>query len=119
MKSMLIEGIIIHRMLCFFRNGLNHKSDMISLLFTNVLTSKSLGMLKNINIILQKANIKYEELFYINKDMVNNRLRERATQPDWRTNIVKELLNIRDSQLSCDLDHNAVNMMLKYLSTFR
>ena len=51
--------------------------------------------------------------------MVKNRLRERATQPDWRTNIVKELLNIRDSQLSCGLDHNEVNMMLKYLSTFR
>ena len=76
-------------------------------------------MLRNINIILQKANIKYEELFHINKDMIKNRLRERAPQPDWRTNIVKELLNIRDSQLICGLDHNEVNMMLKYLSTFR
>ena len=119
MKSMPIEDIIMHRMLSFFLNGLNHKSNMISFLFTNVLTSKSSGMLRNINIILQKANIKYEELFHINKNMVKNRLRERATQPDWRTNIVKELLNIRDSQLSCGLDHNEVNTMLKYLSTFR
>ena len=58
---------------------------------SNKLTSKSLGMLRNINTILQKANIKYEELFHINKVMVKNRLKERATQPDWRTNIVKEL----------------------------
>ena len=59
------------------------------ILFTNVLTSKSLGMLRNINIILQKANIKYEERFHINKDMIKNKLRERAPQPDWRTNIVR------------------------------
>ena len=119
MKSMPIEDIIIQNMLSFFLNGLNHKSNMISFLFTNVLTSKSSVMLRNINTILQKANIKYEELFHINKDMVKNRLRERATQPDWRNNIIKELLNIRDSHLSCDLPHNEVNMMLKYLSTFR
>ena len=41
------------------------------------------------------------------------------TQPDWRTNIVKEILDIRDSQLSCNLEQNNVNMMLKHLSTFR
>ena len=41
------------------------------------------------------------------------------TQPDWRINIVKELLDIRDSQLSCNLDQNEVNMMLRHLSTFR
>ena len=119
MNSMPIEDIIMHRMLSFFLNGLKHKSIMISFLFTNVLTSKSSDMLRNINTILQKANIKYEELFHINKVMVKNRLKERATQPDWRTNIVKELLDIRDGQLNCGLDHNEVNMMLKHLSTFR
>ena len=76
-------------------------------------------MLRNINTILQKANIRYEELFHINKVMVKNRLKERATQPDWRTNIVKELLDIRDGQLNCGLDHNEVNVMLKHLATFR
>ena len=109
----------MQRMLGFFLNGLNHKSSMISFLFTNILTSKSSGMLRNINTILQKANIKYVELFHINKAMLKNRLRERATQSDWRTNMVKELLDIRDGQLSCGLDHNEVNMMLKHLSTFR
>ena len=62
MNSMPIEDIIMHRMLCFFLNGFKHKSNMISFLFTNVLTSKSSDMLRNINTILQKANIKYEEL---------------------------------------------------------
>ena len=76
-------------------------------------------MLRNINIILQKANIKYEELFHINKNIVKNRLKERATQPDWRTNIVRELPDIRDSKLGCKLEQNEVYMLLMHLSTFR
>ena len=76
-------------------------------------------MLTNINTILQKADIKYFELFHINKVDVRNVFREKATQPDWRTNIVKELLDIKDNQLSCGLAQNEVNVMLKHISTFR
>ena len=92
---------------------------MVSFFFTNVLTSKSSGMLRNINIILQKANIKYGDLFHINKNIVKSRLKEIASQPDWRTNMVRELLDIRDNQLDCNLEQNEVNMLLKHLSTFR
>ena len=74
MKSMPIEDIIMHRMLSFFLNGLNHKSSMISHFFTNVLTSNSSHMLTNVNTILQKADIKYFELFHINKGDVKNAL---------------------------------------------
>ena len=76
-------------------------------------------MLRNVNIILQKANIKYGDLFDINKHIVNSRHKERASQPDWRTNIVRELLDIRDNQVDCNLEQNEVNMLLKHLSTFR
>ena len=92
---------------------------ILYLFFTNVLTSKSSGMLRNVNIILQKANIKYGDLFHINKNIVKNRLKERTSQPDWRTNIVRELLDIRDNQLDCNLEQNEVNELLKHLSTFR
>ena len=63
MKTMPIENIIMHRMLSFFLNELNHINDMISFLFSNVLTSKSSVTLRNINTVLQKANITYEGLF--------------------------------------------------------
>ena len=119
MKSMPIEDIIMHRMLSFFLNGLNHKSNMVSLFFTNVLTSKSSGMLRNVNIILQKANIKYGDLFHINKNFVKSRLKESASHPDLRTNMVRKLLDIRDNQLGCNLEQNEVNMLLQHLSTFR
>ena len=36
-----------------------------------------------------------------------------------RVNMVKELLDIRDKQLHSILEQNEVNMMLKYVSTFR
>merc|ERR1711888_9605 len=59
MNSMPIENSIMHRILSFFLNGFKHKSNMISFLFTNVLTSKFSGILRNINTIWQKAYIKY------------------------------------------------------------
>ena len=76
-------------------------------------------MLRNVNTILQKANITYGDLFRINKNFVKCKLKVRASQPDWRTNIVRELLDIRDSQLGCNLEQNEVNMMLRHLSTLR
>ena len=76
-------------------------------------------MLTNVNTILQKADIKYFELFHINKDDVRNALRERTIEPELRANIVMELLDIKDNQLSCGLDQNEVSVMLKHISTIR
>ena len=50
---------------------------------------------------------------------MKNALKERTPQPDWRANIVKELLDIEDNQLSCGLEQNVINVMLKHISTFR
>ena len=119
MKSMPIEDIIMHRMLSFFLNGLNHKSYMISSFFKNVLTSNSSSMLRNVNYILQRVEMQYKEMFLTNKHVIKQELKKRASQPDWRGNIVKELLEIRDKQLNCNLDQIEVNMMLKDISTFR
>ena len=109
----------MHRILSFFLNGLNHKSYMISSFFNNVLTSNSSGMLRNVNYILQRVEMQYKEMFLTNKHVIKQELKKRASQPDWRGNIVKELLDIRDNQLNCNLDQIEVNMMLKDISTFR
>ena len=76
-------------------------------------------MLTNVNTILQRTNIKYKDIFEINKNYVKQKLYENIAQPDWRVNMVKELLDIRDKQLHSILEQNEVNMMLKYVSTFR
>ena len=67
MKSMPIEDIIMHRMLSFFLNGISYKSNMISFFFTNVLTSKSSGMLRNVNTILQKVMLNIKNYFILIK----------------------------------------------------
>ena len=43
-------------------------------------------MLRNVNIILQKANIKYGDLFHINKNIVKNELANQTGNPIWSGN---------------------------------
>ena len=65
---MSIEDTLMHRMLSFFLNGLNHESSIISHFLTNVLVFNSSDMLTNVNTILRTAGIKYCHLFHINKN---------------------------------------------------
>ena len=76
-------------------------------------------MLKNINIIVHKLNMKYTDFLVSNKNEVKIHLKNTENNADWRVESVKELLNIKDRQLDCILDNNEVNMMLKYICTFR
>merc|ERR1711888_37931 len=108
----------MHRMLSFFLNGIYHKNNVISYFFKSLLRSNSSIMLRNVNTILQKANIEYKDIFHINKNFVKQKFKENTAQPDWRVNMVKELLDIRDKQLHSILEQNEVNIMLKHFSTF-
>ena len=119
MKTLPIEDIIMHRTMSFFLNGLNHESNNISHFFTNVLVSNSSYMLTNVNTILQKAEIKYSDLFQLNKFSLKKALQNRAPQPDWRSNIVRELMDIRDGQLLSNLEKDESNSMLRHISTYR
>ena len=76
-------------------------------------------MLTNVNTILQKAKIKYSDLFHINKFSLKKVLQKSAPQPDWRSNIVRELMDIRDSQLISNLEKEETNAMLRHISTYR
>ena len=119
MKTLPIEDIIMHRTIGFFLNGLKHESNNISHFFTNVLVSNSSYMLTNVNTILQKAEIKYSDLFHLNKVSLKKALQKRVPQPDWRSNIVRELMDIRDDQLLCNLEKEEANTMLRHISTYR
>ena len=70
MKAMPIRDIIMHRMMSFFLNGIDRRSNVISYFFKNLLTSSSSVMLRNVNTILQEINIKYNDIFQINKNFV-------------------------------------------------
>ena len=103
----------------FFLNGFNHPNDTIKGFFCNVLVSNSSCMLKNINSILNKINMKYFDFLLTNKIELKREFIKTESDPDWRVNIIEELLNIRDNQLECDLDRNETIMFLKYISNYR
>ena len=67
----------------------------------------------------KKAEIKYSDLFHLNKFSLKKALQKRAPQPDWRSNIVRELMDIRDGQVLCNLEKDESNAMLRYISTYR
>ena len=119
METMPIDDIIMNRMIGFFINGLNHESELISSFFKNTLLSNSSYMLVNINTILNKFKIKYIDLFCLKNNFVKKISNKYNINPDWRCNIIKELLSIRENQMSVILDQNEIKEMLYYISTDR
>ena len=119
MKSMPIENIIMHRMSSFFLNGLHHSNDVVNTVFKNVLISNSSVMLRNLNTILVKHEIKYRDLFMLKKNAMKKKLETNNIVTNWRVHMIEELLNIRENQLVCDLGQNEVKEVLHYLCTFR
>ena len=119
MKSMSVENIIMQRMSSFFLNGINHTNKVVNTFFKNVLVSNSSVMYRNINTILSKLNIKYKDFLLLNKNSIKKEFRRFNNQPDWRSRMIEELLNIRENQMECDLNQTEVNEILHYVCTFR
>ena len=119
MNTQPIDDILMNRILGFFIHGLNHKDNFISGFFENTLTCNSSYMLVNINSILKRYNIKYMDLFSMDKSNVKKIIRNSIPEPDWRCNIIKELLSLRENQIVCNLDQTEINEMLLYISTYR
>ena len=119
MDTMPIRYIIMSRILNFFVSGLNHKCNIISMLFKNTLISKSSYMLQNINIILNELNIKYCDLFLMDKNKLKNIINNKIGKPDWRSDSIKELLSLRENQSFCELEPEEISSLLVFISTDR
>ena len=119
MKSMSIENLISLRISCFLLNGLKHTNDDIKSFFSNALVSNSSYILRNINIIRNRINMRYSDFLLTNKSNLMRELSKTDSVRDWRVDFIEELLNVRDNQLECHLDRYESNVLLKYISTFR
>ena len=119
MENMEINDIIMYRMLNFIVFGINHKSDLISMFFKNMLLNNSSYMLANLNKILNSFNLKYCDLFVIDKCQLKRHVQMRKNEPDWRINSIKELLYIRDRQMACLLEHSETQELLDFLTQER
>ena len=119
MDTLPIKYIIMSRTINFFIGGLKHDSKVISDFFKNTLLSSSSFMLTNINTIINKYNINYQDLFSINKAKVKEIIKVYNNEHDWRSNIVKELLSIREGQKFSILDPTEIKNRLHYITTLR
>ena len=109
----------MYRMLNFFNAGLNHECETISMLYKNVLISKSSYMLQNINMILNEFSIKYCDLFDMNKTKLKAIINKKVGEPDWKCKSIKELLSLREKQISSELTPTEIVALLEYVSTER
>ena len=119
MDTMPILYTVMFRLLSFFINGLNHTDDFISNFFKNTLLSNSSLMLVNVNKVLKEFDIKYCDLFKLNKLELKNIIKNKIEEPDWQCGIIKELLYMKDNynQLDTELSYNEVKFMLDQIST--
>ena len=113
MNTMPIKHIIMYRMLNFYISGLNHECSTISWLFKHVLITHSSYMLQNINTILNEFNIKYHDLFTMNKTKLKGIIDHTSDEPDWRSNLIIELMSIREDQMTSNLSPTEVEFLLK------
>ena len=107
------------RILNFFVSGLNHKCHTISMLFKNVLVSNSSYMLQNINMILKELDIKYCDIFLMDKNKLKMIINDKIGEPDWRSRTIKELLSLKEKQFSSELNVAEIASLLEYVSTER
>ena len=89
------------------------------MLFKNVLISKCSYMTQNVFIILKEFNIKYCDLFDMNKNQLKTIINNKVGESDWRSETIKELLSLRENQISSDLSPEEITSLLEFVSTER
>ena len=109
----------MNRILNFFIGGMKHQSTLISNFFKNTLLANSSHMLTNINAILKFLNVKKCDMLELDKCQTKKLFQSKSVEPDWRCNLIQELLSILDKQLFVDIDQQEVKQTLEYVSTFR
>ena len=109
----------MNRIMNFFISGIKHQSTLISNFFRNVLIANSSHMLTNVNTILTFLNVKHHDLLELNKYQTKKLFQAKIEKPDWRCDLIQELLSINDGQLFVDMDKSEVKQLLDYVSTFR
>ena len=120
MNSLPIRDIIMLRMLNFIKSGIHHNNIIITNFFKNILLSNSSYTIKNVNMILSHLNISYKSIFTENnKVKLKAEFHSNMPKPDWRTNSLRELLDINENILSCDLNHEEVKALIDHISRSR
>ena len=69
--------------------------------------------------ILKEFNNKYCDLFDMNKNQLKTIINNKVGESDWRSETIKELLSLRENQISSDLSPEEITSLLEFVSTER
>ena len=111
-----IRSTIYSRIICFAKKGLNHSNTLINFFFRNCVVNMYSYMSRNINIILRKLNISFNEMITRPESWLKSRC-SAMSAPDWRARLVCELIQCREGSMQCDLDADQIKEMLTFLCT--
>ena len=121
-RSILIPGLvgsspiidmIYERQLNFITKGLYNDNNVVSFVFKNSLLFSKSYVIRNVNIILRHYEILYEELFLKKKFKFKY-----SSECDWRINMIKEMLHMRDFNLLEFLNVEELNLFINWLCCF-
>ena len=106
--------MVEQRILNFYSKGLNHGNELIQFVFRNSLLTPS-SIVKNVNFIIKKHNISYNEIFNGIKFKLNNHVN---AEP-WKINFINEVLLLIDNgNYVPDFAFYEFKQILNYLCTY-
>ena len=66
---------------------------------------------------VKEFDIKYNELFNLTKLGLKHKIHCKIEEPDWQCGIIKELLQMRDTQSVSNLSYEEIKLMLDRITT--
>ena len=105
-----ILKIIEQRQVNFIKKCLNHKSELVKYVSLNCFLNRKSYTVRNINNILNKSDIPYISLFNEKKVIFKESMFD-----NWRINLIKELINIRDNKLFINFNFEQFQLIFNYV----
>ena len=76
-------------------------------------------MLTNINTILKFLNVKHIDMLQLNTSQKKKLFQSKSDKPDWRCELIQELLSILDKQFFVEIEQQEIKQLLEHISTQR
>ena len=119
MSTPALETIVYSRMLSFCNKGLNHPSRDIKFLFLNAVQNSGSPFSNNIKTICHKLGITKEEVHGLSSSDIKTSLKclDNNNNVPAEICLIKELIDIKDGLLCCNLNYHELNCCLAALCT--
>ena len=109
-----IKTIIEQRIINLYIDGIHHDNNLISHVFRNSLLTSMSFYMKNLNIILYKHKLKFEDFFCSCRRM---KFKQKLPEQVWKIGLIKQLIYDRDFNHNEILNKQEISDILNFLCT--